>query len=128
MKDKLREILYTVPDIKKDLEELKIGCEVKGQYWICKVIWFEESKQGSDSEDITLTDEFIYSDSIQPWTTVDEVIWNPLEEKYFYMYSEEVWIDIIDTFKVIYDNFDYTKTIDTQSQDFYKTLYKHLTQ
>ena len=95
MSKRLREILNTVPEIKKDLEELKQWCKIRNIYdtytiidnkkYVVKVSdWW---KFRIDIPKVSKMEKMkhLYFNGIR----VDEIIWNPLEERHLRMYIKK---------------------------------------
>ena len=136
MKQKLIELLKTVPEIKKDIEELKWCCEVEyvwafKQYWswiyyLVEIVW-------------------CWAELYRPWEmsfTVPEedfeVIWNPLEERHLRVYCTYlnkwtyIWIDSnwVYTLEAWFDKFivelDNTKSFNDQTDEVYGKIVEFL--
>lgn len=92
-RDQLREILCEVPEVDKDVKELRFGCKIKdlflksddrvkfvnNEWWVwtinlCHIQYFNDEEK--------FEDRF-------------EIIWNKLQEKHLFMYCESKWIRLL---------------------------------
>lgn len=128
-KEKFINILKTDPEVKKDMEELKMGCfiQYKVTEWYFRTVKFINRKIWTNK--INVTHHYNY---FNPVKIIEEqiinIIWT-LEERHLRMFCVEIEF-VCDTlvFQDIYWNqkivgkLDNTKSFDNQSEEFYGKL------
>lgn len=129
-KQKLIDLLKTIPEIKEDLEELRFGCNVfyNWEYHILydyKNIWWKDY----------INIGWWLSEEMKNEYWIKEVIWNPLEERHIRIFSEnkEVYICITTSWYICWTDIekpicqiDNSKSFDYQTEEFYKELFNFL--
>lgn len=134
-KQKLRELLKTVPEVKEQMEKLDFWCKVNyllsdwsTDIWIyCFQLWLK----------MFLTDSWLEVEN----SNILEIIWLPLQERFIRMFCEKNnirfsihtnyhWPDDILNFSVVYIEWneycqiDNTKDFDNQSEEVYQKIYE----
>lgn len=102
--EKIKEILCTVPEVEKDLMELKFRCRVvvENDNEECILEW---KYLYTDEEDWLLRAEILLDDNNQissyywwddnaSFTLYNKIIWNPLQRRHLLMYCNIKVIDI----------------------------------
>jgi len=139
-KEKLIELFKTIPEIKKDLEELRFWCILKAINWISEWQYIYLNKI---SKHILIEKNLWQRCKINNITDEFEIIWNSLEERHLRMYCEknnkknivffldelceiipqkETWFHFSILCKI-----DNTKSFDNQEDEIYKTIFYYLT-
>ena len=137
MKQKLIELLKAVPEIKEDLEELKIWCVVELDLWS----WEDTEYTITDLWEIDFEDFRIKN--LDNYWHIDNIIWNPIEEYHLRMYLCNKLTDLDQYIFTIYwelqeintDSWEYIRTIfklenksfDNQSEEVYEEIFNFLT-
>lgn len=152
-KERLIELFKTIPEIKKDLEELKFWCRLKTPRG--EIVKFSHTiKHEAGVRTVKDTDGTTFETKTNAWTNYicikedgwiyqywlfgeDKIIWNPIEERHLRIFCEESGYIMIDEYGVILDasDVDYQpevcelnnkKAFSEQSESFYKKLYLFL--
>lgn len=132
-KQKLRELLKTVPEVKEQMEKLDFWCKVNyllsdwsTDIWIyCFQLWLK----------MFLTDSWLEVEN----SNILEIIWLPLQERFIRIYCQSIvfqwdfiflpkkeqlftsnsWLEIV-------TKLDNTKDFDNQSEEVYQKIYEVL--
>jgi len=141
-KEKLIELLKTVPEIKEDLEELKFWTRIEINWW---KMFFKSIIIDAEHIDywiikyITRHPLYYFLSwkdkefKINKWEL--KIIWNPLEERHLRMYCEKntTWIiirsewDIVNILQELFiTKLDNTKSFDNQEDKVYESLFNYL--
>lgn len=138
-KQQLTEELCTVPEIEKQIKELKFGCKLKINKYnliydcidtydivVCDIVF--------DGEKVFSINWNILSEQVEKkfqWKkSIKEIIWNPIEYHHLMMYCESknismriesLWIIYINANRKICD-FDNTKPLSEQSEEVYEQI------
>ena len=148
---KTNRTIKTVPEIKKDLEELKFGCEVKlgvvwGWYWIDNITtriirrceWLKWEVYNVEWNPYCLV-YVKHSSFPEDPSMIKEIIWNPLEERHLRMYCEKkgilwfLWINKIELWipwnesNALWCRIDNTKSFNDQTEEVYEKIVEFLT-
>lgn len=127
-KEKLIELLKTIPEVKEQMESLEFGCKYIMKNCHPEIFW-ETSEQ-------------IFIHHIM-WEWLVEIIWLPLQERFIRMFCEKnnirfsihtnyYWLDDVLNFSAVYIEWneycqiDNTKDFDNQSEDIYQKIYEVL--
>lgn len=131
-KQQLTELFCTVPEIDKQIKELKIGTKVilKDYFWEKILLW---------SSLINIMVDEPFNIKIDKYNWLEEIIWNPIEYHHLMMYcrnnnilysfNNKQWFDIIelknenDLIDIPLDN---TKLFNEQSEEVYENIFNFL--
>jgi len=139
-KGKLTEILKEVSENKKDLEELRFGCEIICDEWFAWTIIREWTE---DWEDLWVSHcwyliDFNWYSALQEYDTDDikdlKIIWNPIQERNLRMYceSKKKYFTISTAWYIVFENtekwirLDNNKDFSNQSEEVYKSIVEFL--
>jgi len=135
-KNKLTELLKTVPEIKSDLEELRFGCKFINKYKLDEIDIIISEIRWWNFHSIIWWNQTHFPHISQ----IDKVIWNPLEERHLRMYCESIFRLLIVSENLIYLRYmdgdgyrtyavcelDNTKSFDNQSEEVYEKIFNYL--
>ena len=146
-KEKLRELLYEVPEIKKDLEKLKTWTIIKHKidwdiremlfilqdetHYLCSLL---KTKINNVSNQIALEYKIQHYEK-ENWNFLDREnfdIENPIEERFIRMYCENKWLltmyknELQFNYANISVELDDTKAFDNQYDLVYQKIYEAL--
>ena len=135
-KEKLINLLKTIPSVKEDLEELRFWCvlESKISWKIITYCW--ETDEYKDKYIMALWKYNIVSKKL---LSRYKIIWNPLEERHLRMYCDKKWISLIinrfsqlsylDNSDNLYKKIctlDNTESFDQQTEEVYEKIVEFL--
>ena len=141
MKQKLIDLLKTVPEIKKDLEELKFGCRVRQVY--------NEKRSYKNTYIHLKEDTYCQEDEYDQWDFYDkfedrdlrdeDIIWHPIEERHLRMYCESKYILLLIAwnwsfcradhegwYENLWFKLDNTKSFNDQTEEVYTDIVEFL--
>ena len=140
-KEKLTNLLKTIPSVKEDLEELKFWCKIKmeedWEIWYWRFVNTEFVWKEWDNYFVNQTnDDWSLFDGIE-WSDYT-IIWNPLDYHHLmqYCWDRNIIRDIIITkqYTTIYTkdkkyiDLDNTKSFEQQTEEVYEKIVNFLTE
>ena len=127
-KEKLRELLKTVPDIKNDLENIKFWTEVL-------LFWAKKRKIIEEYPNVNKIYVTRYNFTSSFSQEEYKIIWNPLSEHHLRMYCQDkkINIDIVWNGSVLMWGFELiciteldNKDFDNQSEEVYEKIFNYV--